>query len=470
MWDAMDHPVAVLAMYPLIAFAGLYTPQKYRLLPFAVAFYLFWRAIGYIEYKAGLAHFFFLPGYFDWYVGDMVSKAVTILIMHMGVILILEKQKPPPASGSWAERVVTAYKDMTNLRRIGTSMVAPQVPVLADDNGNEKKQQVFAAAEGKDFSQNSFKGRVGVLHREPRLRFLARRACLAVALVVAEFFVKPVLWGILIDASYEDFEPDKVSFFRRLPGMPVAQVLRECLVRGHVVFEAFWSAYAVYTAGYAFFSVLCVGVGLDEPHEWPPLFGDVRESYSMRRFWVKYFDRLIYRTLKGCALLIARLVGIARREGETDGTLKGYVLYVLRLLGVVDKREGDDEGDGWRMGRGRGEGEPWRRWLVNGIVFAVSAWFHAHTSWWTGWRCAYWEEVWWWMMNYVAIVAEILFQEAAKKWAPRTYRKADKGWIGKAVGFAWVFLFLFWSLPKYMYPNYICNPAVERQKAGLAVY
>ncbi|KAL2755524.1 hypothetical protein ACRALDRAFT_2027258 [Sodiomyces alcalophilus JCM 7366] len=454
MWDFTDHPATVLVTNSLLALASLYTPQKYRLVPFGALLLQFWRGIRYIQHKPGLASFFFLPQYFDWYVADLVTKAVTITMMHFGVVLILEKQKPPPAGGSWLDQVRASYKILSNLRRVGTNMVAPQVPVLVD---GEKEE----ALGPQDTPPHSFGSRVGVVCREPRVRFLARRSAMAVLLLFAEFWVKPIIWDKTIGPGYEDYAPGKEVLFRRLPSMTASQFFRECLIRTQMVFEAFWSAYAVYTSGHAVFSVICVGIGLDEPHEWPPMFGHVRESYSIRRFWVKYFDRLIYRTLKGYALLIARLVGIARREDDTDGTLTGYALYVARMLGIT-RREGDD--DGWRMGRGKGEGEPWRRWLVNGLIFGVSAWFHAQTSWWAGWKCAYWEEVWWWTLSYFGIIAEIAAQEAMKKWAPRYYERANNGWIGKAIGFSWLFFFLFWSLPKYMYPNYVCDPGRARRE------
>ena len=32
-------------------------------------------------------------------------------------------------------------------------------------------------------------------------------------------------------------------------------------------------------------SIVCVGIGLSDPEEWPPLFGQWREAYTVRRFW-----------------------------------------------------------------------------------------------------------------------------------------------------------------------------------------
>ncbi|ROT36484.1 hypothetical protein SODALDRAFT_362295 [Sodiomyces alkalinus F11] len=452
MWDMVSHPGVVLVTNPLLALASLYTPQQYRLLPFGLLVLQFWNAICYVQYQPGLASFFFLPHDFDWYVGDMLAKAITIVMMHFGVILILEKHKAPPASGSRLAQLQAAYKTLSNFRRIGTNMVAPQVPVLADDPTQvEREKEEDTAPQNNDknnSNNNNFRSRVGVVHREPRLCFLARRSALTILLLSAEFWLKPLVWAMLINPGYEDYTPDKEAFFRRLPGMSAGQLLREFAIRNQIVFEAFWSAYAVYTAAHAIFAVVCVGIGFDEPHEWPPLFGDIRESYSMRRFWVKFYDRLLYRTLKGCALLIARLVGLIRREGDTDGTLKGYALYVLWLLGIARREDGDDDNDddAWKVGKGRGEGEPWRRWLLNAIIFAVSAWFHAHTSWWAGWRCAYWPEVGWWATSFLAVIGEMAAQEMMRKWARRLYEKLDSGWIGKAVGFATCIPIIYASL------------------------
>lgn len=78
-----------------------------------------------------------------------------------------------------------------------------------------------------------------------------------------------------------DLSPDKVKFFRRLGEVTI----RELIVRMFFFVNMFLPQYLLYRAfhsGAAVISVLLLG---DSPADWPPLFGDIREAYSIRRFW-----------------------------------------------------------------------------------------------------------------------------------------------------------------------------------------
>jgi hypothetical protein len=49
----------------------------------------------------------------------------------------------------------------------------------------------------------------------------------------------------------------------------------------------FWFAFvrAAVDIDYRITSILSVGIGLDAPEDWPPLFGRAKQAYTLRNFW-----------------------------------------------------------------------------------------------------------------------------------------------------------------------------------------
>lgn len=131
----------------------------------------------------------------------------------------------------------------------------------------------------------------------------------------------------------------------------------------------------------------------------------------MRRYWVKFYDRLIYRTCSE------------------------HAKFILRVLHLG--------------GKGGGRDAPWQRWLLYALIFTISAFMHAQASWWDGVRCGYWDEIVWWMHNFLALVVETAFQAALLRVAPRWYNWAASNQTCKVVGFAWIYIFMIWSTPRF---------------------
>ncbi|PTB49606.1 hypothetical protein M431DRAFT_97111 [Trichoderma harzianum CBS 226.95] len=47
-----------------------------------------------------------------------------------------------------------------------------------------------------------------------------------------------------------------------------------------------WSSYAILSGAHGLLAILFVSLlGCDQPEEWPPLFGNITQAYSLRRFW-----------------------------------------------------------------------------------------------------------------------------------------------------------------------------------------
>ena len=55
-------------------------------------------------------------------------------------------------------------------------------------------------------------------------------------------------------------------------------------IRLYHPFFLFFETYSTLACYHAAFSLIAVALG-DSPERWPPLFGDIREAYTVRRFW-----------------------------------------------------------------------------------------------------------------------------------------------------------------------------------------
>lgn len=77
-----------------------------------------------------------------------------------------------------------------------------------------------------------------------------------------------------------DYNEEKEQFFRRLHDIE----LRELAIRLYLPILSLGNQYAALSLYHTLLSIVAVAAG-DEPARWPSLFGDIRDAYSLRRFF-----------------------------------------------------------------------------------------------------------------------------------------------------------------------------------------
>ena len=85
-------------------------------------------------------------------------------------------------------------------------------------------------------------------------------------------------WPNLIEG---DYSPKKESILRRWP----ESQWRECLIRFWLPWQYVLPSYLSMSAAYSAFAILSVVVFQDDWARWRPLFGDIRDATTLRRFW-----------------------------------------------------------------------------------------------------------------------------------------------------------------------------------------
>ncbi|KAH1304730.1 hypothetical protein KXW91_003119 [Aspergillus fumigatus] len=97
----------------------------------------------------------------------------------------------------------------------------------------------------------------------------------------------------------------------------------------------FWFAFlrAAVDIDYRTASILSVGVGLDAPEDWPPLFGRANQAYTLRNFWGTYWHQMFRWPFTATSNYLAReLMALPR-----PSLLERYtnIFFVFLVSGVM---------------------------------------------------------------------------------------------------------------------------------------
>lgn len=264
-----------------------------------------------------------------------------------------------------------------------------------------------------------------VMHRrQSRPRFVILRSAKVALYWLVSHYIQPLLLpGAFAPFDATDFDPIRQTYFRRILSPRPEITARETALRA--IFAVFWGwgAYALVDGAHSALSVVFVGIlRVDAPHEWPPIFGDLREARSLRGFWGRFWHRLVVRPYGNVGRCLAE--GCL---GLEPGSLGHKVVVAFAIF------------------------------LLSGVAHAVVAYQ-------LGDRCGWRLDVWWFLANFGASAGESLvwrwtpLRAAVLKCSGKQGRGASSGksWAMSCLGYLWVYSFFFWSVPKWQYPKVYC--------------
>ncbi|KAI1135602.1 membrane bound O-acyl transferase family-domain-containing protein [Hypoxylon sp. FL0543] len=209
-----------------------------------------------------------------------------------------------------------------------------------------------------------------------------------------------------LEVNREDFAPAKQGLWPLL-------TYRDISLRTIVSFHWIWSTYYFLTSAHDVLAILFVSLlGWDLPSEWPPLFGNVAEAYSLRRFWGVFWQRLHIHTFMG------------------------YTPPFLRKVEVKQKRD-----IGWYYAVRNAAAALW--------IFLLSACCHVLVDLIVLRRNTIRPELVFFLSNYVVCLVETVVKSSFKERFRRYTRSCI--WL-RLVGYAWVSIFFFSTVPAWKYP------------------
>lgn len=386
----MDCLVPVACYFTAIAlvFGGLYLPERQRdaLLPpiMGLLGWSIWQCRHLNNSIPGLGFQF----------------AMTAVITALNSPLVLHAEREPLAvrvrpDGSRDWGVVAAYKRMTNPRML----------------------QLAAATTTRESRSDGSAAR-----RRRRLLSVLRDVSKAAAIVLLRSRFKVLIAAALAGSSPWDFSPSREPLVRRLLRLSgPSPRLRELGVRTFV--SLFWivdTATEVELSHTVLRALLAGVLGLDEPHQWPPMFGSVFDAYTLKRFWGRFWHRLLSPAAGRWGQALAEKGGLTSR-------------WMPPLV---------------------------RNAFVAFFIFSVSGLAHALIDHMLG-RGSPMKQVLFYWSNFAAVSSEVV---VSKVWSRNTIGLRRRLGIGptggrveavikRVLGFVWVSAFFVWTTPRVIYPR-----------------
>ena len=338
---------------------------------------------------------------------QVFAMFIIIYVSHISCVLCYEKYVLPPKPGvsfQWFR----AYRMLFNPRWLGTDRQSPHIsgtvtraPSL--DTGSKYYREEYARDPAKRFK---------TMWRSPWAIFLRNRLLSFAGILILEKLYSAVYYDVAprhgIQLGITDFLPTKESYFRRLGDV----TLRETAIRAWLVMVFLFSSICVYVSIHDVLAFVFVATGFDNPTDWPPLFGDIREATSIRNFWGKFWHRLVYRSYTSYGIWISKNI---------------LCLPKSSLIGKI---------------------------FINFFVYTLSGCVHMLAIRQLGYTCGSWGEVTFYLYTFLGVMVEIT--------ASAAFYRVTRGYqlnrtVSKVIGYTWVFMYLFTILPKSEYPKVFCN-------------
>ena len=184
---------------------------------------------------------------------DFCAVCTCGVILYANYFLVLMKATPPPRS-SWTSRLLWAVDLVLNPRGIGTTWQVRNLPPFS------KRDPKYVPSRCIFIIQRIATG----------LQFYVMMKAFTV--VDAEIYN-----ASLQDGDYNEY---KESIIRRIGDVS----MRELFIRAWLPLQNVFGVWSRNQYLHCLVSVIAVTFG-DKPRRWPPLYGNIRDAYSLRRFW-----------------------------------------------------------------------------------------------------------------------------------------------------------------------------------------
>lgn len=157
-----------------------------------------------------------------------------------------------------------------------------------------------------------------------RALFCLRQIFRALLLAMANSAIDVGLTYLLFPFP-RDFNPDKATYLHFTWD-------RQTKLRAVYCLQWLWQSNLTLNAVHAIVSTFWVGiVGIDEPHDWPPLFGSIFDAYSLQRFWGRYWHRIGSPAQRVWGQALARCLSLRKGEAAEKTFVALFVFLVSGL-------------------------------------------------------------------------------------------------------------------------------------------
>jgi membrane bound O-acyltransferase family protein len=202
--------------------------------------------------------------------------------------------------------------------------------------------------------------------------------------------------------------------------------VRECVIRANTALTTLIAEYNLHNLVHTSASIVGVGLLWHPPSQWRPIYGPLKEAYTVRRFYGIFYHSLMRNAFIGNAAWIV------------DSILL-WVSHSTVVSRIISSRKSDI-----------------RRWLINLVALVICGIMHSAAIA-TVNGCPRGAQ-----MRYYLYIFIGMFVEDSMFWLFKQLRLKHLRWdtIGLYLrfgGYLWVFLFHCWMMPNSLYPDIYCD-------------
>ncbi|KAL4738634.1 membrane bound O-acyl transferase family-domain-containing protein [Aspergillus similis] len=221
---------------------------------------------------------------------------------------------------------------------------------------------------------------------------------------------------ITLDIMDSSADPDMIRKYLSPLNVPLFRRLYYDTISGEEIKMRFLSVLgagiglvAVQGGCHQIFAFLSVLLHLSEPSDWPPLYGSISDAYTLRRFWSLSWHQLNRHKLDSISRYVVHDISNIPRGKRTAFIGLAKIVLAFATSGLMH------------------------------LLIDMSTGLSVHTS----------GAVSFFSIQILGIIAEntalmLCHQAMSYNRLPSTMQKC--------IGYIWVFMFLVWTVPAYMYP------------------
>ncbi|KAI8962865.1 membrane bound O-acyl transferase family-domain-containing protein [Daldinia sp. FL1419] len=157
---------------------------------------------------------------------------------------------------------------------------------------------------------------------------------IGIFIFIDRFLVQRLHGHVTSTTTILDFTPDQEPILRHLlewDDDPISS--RQLLLRAFVCVSWMWTNVLMLESYHAILSLLFVVVlRFDDPEDWPPLFGNPVEAWSVRRFWGRFWHRIASPTFDTYARIISQRILRLKPGSSADRAIAAFGIFFLSGL------------------------------------------------------------------------------------------------------------------------------------------
>jgi hypothetical protein len=202
----------------------------------------------------------------------------------------------------------------------------------------------------------------------------------------------------------------------------------ECIIRVYITLSVLAMEYNLHNLVHTSASIIGVGLLRHSPSQWPPIYGPLKEAYTVRRFYGIFYHSLMRNAFVGNAAWLVDSV-LFWGSHSTDGVISPRKSFV-------------------------------RKWLINLVALVICGIMHS-VALSTVDGCPRDSQMRYYLFILIGMLAEDSMFWLFKQLRPRHLHRERIGFCLRFCGYLWVFLFHFWMIPNSLYPNLFCEVKLQ---------